>query len=168
MRSRLLIPVFALALVGAIASCDNDITNISEGFDDAADWRADLDAAQETPTPTLTGGATPTGRAWIIDNGTTLTYHMEYEGLTSNANNAHIHRGAPGQAGNAVVQLVFLTQREGVVSGTVDMTVADVGLGAENVSPDSLRTLLDNGNAYINIHTATNGAGEIRGQVRRN
>lgn len=170
MRSRkLLVPVFALALIGAIASCDEDITSIDEGFDDTATWRANLDAAQEVPAPTLTGGATPSGRAWITDNGTTLTYYMEYNGLTSNASNAHIHRAAPGIAGPAIVQFVFVQRPDGVVSGTVDMTVADVAFSAnEVVSPDSLRTLLNNGNAYVNVHTTTNGAGEIRGQVNRN
>jgi hypothetical protein len=31
---------------------------------------------------------------------------------------------------------------------------------------DSLLVLLRNGNAYINIHTAANPDGEIRGQIR--
>ncbi len=168
MRSRLLMSAFALALTGAIASCDEDITSIGEGLDDTADWRANLDAAQEVPAPT---GATANanGRAWITDNGTTLTWHLEYNGLTSNAIAAHIHRGAPGVAGPVIVGFTVIGRTEAITEGTIDMTVADVATSAaETVSPDSLRTLLNNGNAYVNVHTSTNGAGEIRGQVQRN
>jgi hypothetical protein len=168
MRSRLLVCVLALALTGAIASCDNDITSISEGLDDVATWRASLDAAQEVPAPNLAGATNPIGRAWITDNGTTLTWHLEYSGLTTNATAAHIHRAAPGVSGNIIVFFSVISQTEGVTEGTIDMTLADVGFGAETVSPDSLRTLLNNGNAYVNVHTGQNPAGEIRGQVQRN
>jgi hypothetical protein len=169
MRSRLLVPVFALALTGAIASCDNDITSINEGFDDTATWRANLDVTQETPTPTLGAGVTPSGRAWIIDNGSTLTWYMEYSGLSSNATQAHIHRAAPGVAGNVIIPLPIVTRTSGTVSGFIDMNLADVSPQTnETVSADSLRTLLNNGNAYVNIHTGNNPAGEIRGQVARN
>ncbi|HXN76162.1 MAG TPA: CHRD domain-containing protein, partial [Gemmatimonadaceae bacterium] len=34
-----------------------------------------------------------------------------------------------------------------------------------NISLDSLRVLFNNGNAYVNVHTTANGAGEIRGQI---
>jgi hypothetical protein len=169
MRSRLLVPVFALALIGAIASCDEDITSINEGFDETATWRANMDATQEVPAPNLTGATNPNGRAWIIDNGTTLTYYMEWDGLTSNVTQAHIHRAAPGVAGPVIVPLTTVARQDGIVAGTIDMGVADVAPAAgETVSPDSLRTLLNNGNAYVNIHTGTNGAGEVRGQVSRN
>ena len=169
MRSRLLVPVFALALTGAIASCDNDITSINEGFDDAATWRANLDVTQETPAPTLAAGVTPSGRAWMIDNGSTLTWYMEYSGLSSNATQAHIHREAAGVAGPVIIPLTIVTRTSGTVSGFIDMNLADVSPQAnETISADSLRTLLNNGNAYVNIHTGNNAAGEIRGQVARN
>jgi hypothetical protein len=171
MRSRLLVCVLALALTGAIASCDNDITAISEGFDQTATWRANMDAAQETPAPNLAGSTNPSGRAWVTDNGNTMTWYMEYNGLTGNAVAAHIHRGAPGVGGPIVANL-FVSAVPGTsatVAGHIDMTVADLAPGTtETVSPDSVRTLLNNGNAYINVHTGQNGAGEIRGQVQRN
>jgi hypothetical protein len=38
---------------------------------------------------------------------------------------------------------------------------------SKGVSGDSLKVLLNNGNAYVNVHTAAHGAGEIRGQVAK-
>jgi CHRD domain len=170
MRSRTLVPVLALTLTGVIASCENNITNIAEGFNDTATWRANMDAAQETPAPNLAGASNPNGRIWFTDNGTTLTYYMEYSGLSSNVTQAHIHRAAVGVAGPIIVPLNVLLRQSGTVAGTIDMTATDVAPQSptENVSPDSLRTLLNNGNAYVNVHTANNGPGEIRGQVARN
>jgi hypothetical protein len=157
----------AIGVTGLFVSCDNSITNITEGLNDVATWRATMTAAQETPTPTgATTGAN--GQAWFIDIGTTVTWHLQYAGLTSNATAAHIHRAAAGVAGPVIVPLTVIGQTSGVLEGTVDMTLADVAPSStETVSPDSLRTLLNNGNAYVNVHTTTNGAGEIRGQIAR-
>jgi hypothetical protein len=167
MRSRLPALVLALVVAVAVVSCDNDITDIGEGFDETANWRANLDATQETPAPNLAGATSPQGRFWLIDNGTTLTYYMEWSGLSSNVTQAHIHRAAAGTPGPVIVPLTVVTRSSGTIAGTIDMGVADVAPAAnETVSPDSLRTLLNNGNAYVNIHTTNNGAGEIRGQVR--
>ena len=172
MRSRVLISAFALALTGAITSCEDEITSVGEGLNETADWRADLDASQETAAPNLTGASNPAGRAWFIDNGNELTYYMEWSGLTSNVTGAHIHRAPVGESGNIIVPLTVVARTSGTVAGFIDMTVSDVavgtGTGTETVSPDSLRTLLNNGNAYVNIHTTTNPGGEIRGQIRRN
>jgi hypothetical protein len=42
-----------------------------------------------------------------------------------------------------------------------------VTTGNANVSGDSLLVLLNNGNAYVNIHTQNRTGGEIRGQIIR-
>ena len=46
-----------------------------------------------------------------------------------------------------------------VMSGTI------TNANNANVSLDSLRTLFNNGNAYVNVHTSVNPGGEIRDQV---
>ena len=48
-----------------------------------------------------------------------------------------------------------------LAQGYIDLT-KDVSKG---VSGDSLKTLLANGDAYVNVHTAAHPGGEIRGQV---
>jgi hypothetical protein len=174
MRTRTLVTVFALALTGAVTSCDDDISGIDEGFDDTATWRADLNGANERPTPINTPA---TGRAWFTDNGTTITYYIEFDGLVAPMSNAHIHRipTDPTQAGPVMVQLAVLNgAQEGVLAGVIDMRVADISTEAGTQSPDELRTLLNNGGTYVNIHSSSGTtpntgfpAGEIRGDLRR-
>ncbi len=50
-----------------------------------------------------------------------------------------------------------------VAEGSIDLT-KDVSPG---ISGDSLKALLNNGNAYVNVHTAAHVPGEIRGQVSK-
>jgi hypothetical protein len=168
--------VFAFALIGAITSCDDDgISGIEEGFDETATWRADMNGANERPNPVTTPAV---GRAWFTDNGTTITYYMEYSGLLANAVNAHIHRipVAPAvEPGPVMVQLAFVAgQRSGVVSGTIDMQVADISVEGGTQTPAELRALLDNGGAYVNVHSSSGTTpntgfpgGEIRGTIQR-
>jgi hypothetical protein len=173
MRSRLLVPVFAFALIGVVTSCEEDISGIDEGFDQTATWRADLNAANEIQTPAVNSPAT--GRAWFTDNGNTITFYIEYDNLVAPITAAHIHRGAAGVNGNIMVDLLPRPtgQRSGIWAGTIDMTLADISSEAGTQPPSELRTLLDDGDAYVNIHSSGTAtppgypAGEIRGQVVR-
>lgn len=163
MRSRLLVPVFMLAVAGVLASCDDDISGIDESFEEDATWEAAL-TSEVAGVP-----ETSTGRAWFIDRGNTIDYFIEYSGLTSNTTNAHIHRTATS---GVMVQLPFVNQAtSGTVIGTIDMTrlvggVNDVApLETGNQSAADFRTLLGNGGVYVNIHTVNNPGGEIRGTI---
>jgi hypothetical protein len=174
MRSRLLVTAFALAVTGTLASCDDEaITGIDEGFDETATWRADLNAANEVQTPAVNSPAT--GRAWFTDNGNTITFYIEYDGLVAPLTASHIHRGAAGANGAIMVDLTPRPtgQRSGIWAGTIDMTVADVSSEGGTQSPADLRALLDDGDAYVNIHSSGTATppgypgGEIRGQLVR-
>jgi CHRD domain len=171
MRSRLLVTAFALALTGIVASCDDEeITGIDENFEEDATWEAVLNGANETPAITTSA----TGRAWLVDRGNTIDFYMEYSGLTSNTTNAHIHRGAAGVAGGTMVQLPYVNgATSGVAVLTIDMTriantpaandVAPLETGSQSAA--DFRALLNSGGAYVNIHSANNPSGEIRGQI---
>lgn len=61
---------------------------------------------------------------------------------------SHIHSGAVGVGGGVIVPL-----------GT------SVSANAQTISADTMNAIL-NGTAYVNVHTAAYGGGEIRGQAR--
>jgi Cu/Zn superoxide dismutase len=110
-------------------------------------------AAQEVPTPTGDVGAargTFTATVTKSDTGAVVAWEMTFTGLTGPAVAAHIHKAARGVAGGVMVPLCSPCQSP--ASGEANVDIA--GLEA-----------LQTGGAYANIHTPTNGAGEIRGQI---
>jgi hypothetical protein len=83
--------------------------------------------------------------------GATLTWKLTFTRLTGKALAAHIHKGKRGQAGPVVVPLCGPCQSG--QAGKVHISKAVVAA-------------LEKNNAYVNVHTAKNAAGEIRGQVK--
>ncbi|CAN5377628.1 hypothetical protein BH23VER1_BH23VER1_14020 [soil metagenome] len=113
-----------------------------------------LSAEQEVPVPDTTGG-TPEGRAEVaVDTVSGRTrINGTYDGMTSAVNAAHLHGFAePGVA----VGVLFGLATSGGTSGTFS--------GASTLEADAVENLLA-GLTYINVHTANNPPGEIRGQV---
>ena len=113
----------------------------------AQKYDATLSGAQQVPPVTSTG----TGTATMTLDGDKLTYDVEYKDLSGPATAAHIH--GPAAAGaNAGVMIPFANPAS-PIKGTVNLTpeqVADLKAGKE----------------YVNIHTAQNKGGEIRGQIK--
>lgn len=116
---------------------------------------AALGAAKEVPKPTgVRANAGGTFAAGLVRQGTggTLSWRMTFRGLTGKAVAAHIHRAKPGKAGPVVAPLCGPC-RSGA-RGTAKLNGRTV-------------TALLGGLAYVNVHTAKNPAGEIRGQIRK-
>ena len=110
---------------------------------------ASLTSSAETPPNTSDGSGTLTG---TYDPATmTLTYKVDYKGLTGPATMAHFHAPAPtGKA--APVEVPIKGSVESPITGEVKLTEAQ----AKN---------LTDGMTYFNVHTAANKGGEIRGQL---
>jgi hypothetical protein len=108
-----------------------------------------LDSRQETPPPK---GAvrTAAGLFTATLSNRTLRWRLVFSGLTGKAVAAHVHLGRRGVAGPVAVPLCGPC-RSGA-QGTVIVT-------------PKVRSALTGGTAYVNVHTAKNPAGEIRGQV---
>jgi CHRD domain len=111
---------------------------------------AKLTAGQEVPKPKGAAGATGTFTGTLV--GRRLTWKVTYKGLTGKAMQAHIHMGRPGKSGNVLVPLCPPGCRSGMH-------------GTKTVS-SAIRDAIEHGRTYVNVHTAKNPAGEIRGQVR--
>jgi len=109
--------------------------------------------AQEVP-PTIT---TASGTAALYTVATGLQYFITVTGLSGPITGAHFHFGSIKEAGPIV---------KDITSTFTGTTASGVWLIAE-ATPfnDSLRRALVNGKIYLNVHTAANPSGEIRGQV---
>jgi Cu/Zn superoxide dismutase len=125
-------------------------------------FAATLSAANERPNPVT---SLATGSATVVKNGTTYTYTVNYTGLSGAPSAAHIH-GPANTTVAAGVLVNFSTAGAAAASGTLTgtFTATDI-VSARGVTGDSLDVLLRTGNAYVNVHTPTNGGGEIRGQL---
>jgi hypothetical protein len=110
-------------------------------------------AANETPTPkgdVTAARGTFTATLSKTATGGTLTWRLEFSNLTGNATAAHIHVGAAGTAGPVRVPLCAPCTSGVTGTANVDASVIDA---------------IQTGRAYVNVHTQTNPAGEIRDQV---
>jgi hypothetical protein len=145
----------AAACVVAIASGGCSQMGLSGGSGGAASgmetYRAMLSAAQEVPT----NGSTGSGTAEVTVNPSTMdmTYRVTHSGLTGAATAGHLH-GPAGPGQNAGVKVPFPSVGPSPITGSGKLT-------AEQYAD------LKAGRYYVNIHTAANPAGEIRGQLSR-
>jgi hypothetical protein len=114
-----------------------------------------LTAGAEVPKPKgVPASATGTFTATTVEPKTGkvhLTWKLTFSHLSGKALQAHIHLGKPGKAGNVIVALCAPCK-----SGQIGK--AAIARSVENA--------LEAGKTYVNVHTAKNLAGEIRGQVK--
>ncbi len=116
---------------------------------------ASLDAAQETAALNPATPATATGNAAINFDTISkqLTWNINFSGLSAAAVAAHFHGPAGvGQAAGVQVNIGTISGLSSPMAGSTVLTTAQ-----ENE--------LLSGLWYINIHTALNPPGEIRGQT---
>lgn len=154
----------ALALVSAIAG----------GQVGAQTWTAVLSGAAEAPPNSSPGS----GSATFTLLGNVLTINGSFTGLTAPTSVAHIHccTAVPvaGLAGVATTTPTFVGFPVGVTSGTflltLDLTQASsynaafvTANGGIPGAQSALIAGMNNGRAYLNIHTTAFPAGEIRG-----
>ena len=147
----------AMLVLFAVSCDDDDIT----GLDDP-DYTATLNAANERPAGAST--ATGTGVATFVDRGTHFEYSLSVTGLTG-VTASHIH-GPAGVDANAgiIINLFVPTAAGGAVSGVIATGII-TDANNPNFTVSALRTMIDAGNAYVNVHTTQFGAGAIRGQI---
>jgi hypothetical protein len=111
-------------------------------------FHAKLDGATEVPPKTTAG----TGEAMVtLDTAAkTVTYNVTYSGLSGPATMGHIHGpAAPGANAGVVVPFANAASPISGKATLTDAQIADLAAGKY----------------YVNVHTAANPAGEIRGQL---
>jgi hypothetical protein len=99
-----------------------------------------------------------------------MTYGVQVsniEGVTA----AHIHQGKEGQNGPIIVTLFKADNETGtgavsgqLVEGTISNDMLEGPMAGKTLEGDLVRAI-QNGEAYVNVHTAQNPDGAIRGQI---
>ena len=139
-----LVLAFGLAAVGGAAARSQATTiRIAANMTAASETpspKGDVSGARGTFTATLTKTAT----------GADMSWRLEFSNLTGNAIAAHVHVAARGVAGPVRIPLCAPCTSGATGTAPVDATVLDA---------------IQNDRAYVNVHTPTNPAGEIRDQV---
>ncbi|WP_421912300.1 CHRD domain-containing protein [Mesorhizobium sp.] len=121
----------------------------SPAFAETVKLKATLDGAQQNPPVTTKGK----GAAALTFDTTSkkLSWTVNYSGLSGPATAGHIH-GPAAIGENAGVVIPFKGKLKSPVKGSETLT-------------DAQATDLLAGKYYVNIHTAANKDGEIRGQI---
>ena len=137
----------ALALVGlgAVAVASTSANSIRLG--------AAMTAGEEAPAPrgeVTNARGVFTATATKTATGATLNWTLTFSGLTGPATAAHIHTAARGTPGPVSVPLCGPC--ESGQTGTADVD-------------ETLLSAIQAGGTYVNVHTDTNRAGEIRAQL---
>jgi CHRD domain len=123
---------------------------ISAGCSTMMAPKTDAFSATLAPGAGITSTGKGTGEFTLDPATKVLSYTVKYEGLTGPATMAHIH-GPADPGANAGVVVPFANAAS-PITGTATLTDAQV---AE----------LKAGKYYVNVHTAANKGGEIRGQI---
>jgi len=114
---------------------------------------AGMSPKQEVPAPTASASAATgafTGTVTATGNGADFTWKLVFASLTGPAAAAHLHVAPRKEAGPIIVPLCApCTNNQ---TGRGHLTPGDVS---------ALRA----GRVYVNIHTAANPNGEVRGQI---
>jgi hypothetical protein len=140
-----LVPIVALGVIALIvsagASGGTHVTTMK--------FTAVLNAGQEVPhaVGAMSGAS---GKFTASVTGTKITWKLTFLHLTGAASAAHIHGGKKGVPGAVLVPLCGPCKTG--ISGTAKLTAAEI---------KSMKA----GATYVNVHTAKNPNGEIRGQI---
>ncbi len=122
--------------------------------DNKLSFDAWLDGDQQVPAVTTT--AMGVSRLLLNTTMDTLWYDVVADGLSGAITSAHFHTGAWGSTGGVAADI-----SSNISGNSISGYVAGTALTS------TMLTDLIEGNLYINVHTAANAGGEIRGQVYR-
>jgi hypothetical protein len=131
-------------------------------------FTATLTGAEETPNPIVTGAFGTATVTWNVQTQT-ISWIIDVFNMPSGTNNAHFHVGGPGVGGPTVVNIAFPAG----ISNDYRLTGSATATNLLPRNDQGVRSWQDfeqslfGGQLYINIHSAVNGGGEIRGQVLR-
>jgi hypothetical protein len=143
MKTRTFLSLVGIAAALSLSACGSMVASNTTALS------AKLSGANEIPKNASTGSGMLD--ASLDKQTNVLTWTVTYAGLTGPVKAGHYH--GPASAGaNAGVALGFSGSVESPIKGSATLTAAQVA--------DVMA-----GKWYVNLHTAANPGGEVRGQV---
>jgi len=133
-----------------VLACTAALAFASSSLAATVNMKADLKATTEVPPTDSKGSGSVT--ATYDTASKQLSWKGSVSGLSGPATAAHFHAGEPGKNGGVVVPIAGADK--GSFEGSATLTDAQ----AEELMA---------GKWYVNVHTAANKGGEIRGQVTK-
>ena len=135
-----------VAAVAALASCATYQDNAPSWLPGSGATSVKLSGAEEVPPVTASGSGSGTIR---VNSDGTVSGSVTTTGVEGTM--AHIHQGAKGQNGPVIIPLTK--------SGDTYTVPAGAKLNEAQMKA------FKEGNLYVNVHTAKNKGGEVRGQL---
>lgn len=166
----------AIAVIG-FASCSDDFPTLSTLAIPRALFNATLTGANERPNPVTTNASgvarvslIPTHRDTTLKIDTNIVRVEVLVSTIDSVTQAHIHAGDANTAGPVMVFLLSnVAAGRAPITGTdrvlTQLDITRTSTFLNNFTFDSLLTRINNGTAYVNVHTRRNPGGEIRGQI---
>ncbi len=130
---------------------------------------ATLNGNAETPPPGVNTGAFGTATVVVDVAARTVSYRIDVFNMPSGTTASHIHVGGAGTTGPVIVNFAppVNASNDYGFAGTVPegqfLLRPELGIR----SADDVFQAILAGNAYVNVHSAANPGGEVRGQLTR-
>jgi hypothetical protein len=138
--------LLAAAAALALSACETMRDKMPDWMPGSGAVSVNLTGAEEVPPVNAPGSGSGSFR--VAEDGA-ITGSVTTKGVPGTM--AHIHQGAKGQNGPVIVPLTKSGDTYSVPPG-------------RKLTPDQLKAFKA-GNTYVNVHTAKNKGGEVRGQL---
>ena len=145
--AKLVLAIAAAAAVLSLSGCSTVQGVMPDWMPGSGALKVSLSGSEEVPPLTVSGSGS--GAFRVAEDGT-ITGSVTTKDVQGTM--AHIHRGAKGTNGPVIVPLDK--------KGDIYSVPAGRKLTAQQI--DDLKA----GNLYVNVHTARNKGGEVRGQLQ--
>ena len=133
-------------------------------------FTAKLSGSNEVPPVATAGSGIAIFHVLPVGHQQVINYELHLKNIRG-VTGAHIHIGKQGENGPVVAGL-FNPSMNGPLTGAINgLLSAGTLTSSELTGPlagktiDSLLVIIRGGGAYVNVHTAQNQNGEVRGQI---
>ena len=144
--NKVIVKLVLLIAVFTLGACSTYKDNVPAWMPGSSAINVKLTGAEQVPPLSVSGSGSGTFR--VAEDGT-ITGSVTTQDVAGTM--AHIHRGAKGTNGPVIVPL----DKNGDTYSVP---------GGRKLTADQIKDLKA-GNLYVNVHTAKNKGGEVRGQI---